>query len=111
MAKRVGADKWLFGTVLALVLFGLVMIFSTSAVMAKEQFGSPFRLVLGQAGFVVLGVVARFPLMKVDYRRYNNPKFVFPAIAITALLLITVFFMGGMNGAHRWIRVSGITLQ
>ena len=49
--------------------------------------------------------------MKVDYRRYNNPKFVFPAIAITALLLISVFFMGGMNGAHRWVRVSTLTLQ
>jgi len=29
-------DKWLFGTVLMLVLFGLVMVFSASAVMAKE---------------------------------------------------------------------------
>ncbi len=111
MAKRVGADKWLFGTVLALVLFGLVMIFSTSAVMAKEQFGSPYRFVLNQAVFVVLGIAALFVLMKVDYRRYNNPKFVFPAIAITALLLISVFFMGGMNGAHRWVRISSLTLQ
>ena len=35
MAKRVGVDKWLFGVVLLLVLFGLVMVFSASAVMAK----------------------------------------------------------------------------
>ncbi|MGI4853336.1 MAG: putative lipid II flippase FtsW [Janthinobacterium lividum] len=111
MAKRVGADKWLFGTVLALVLFGLVMIFSTSAVMAKEQFGSAYKFVLSQAVFVVLGVVALFVLMKIDYRRYNNPKVVFPLIAITALLLMSVFFMGGMNGAHRWVRVGGLTLQ
>ncbi len=111
MAKRVGADKWLFGTVLALVLFGLVMIFSTSAVMAKEQFGSPYRFVLQQAFFVLLGIVALFLLMRVDYRRYNNPKIVFPLIAITALLLISVFFMGGMNGAHRWVRVGPATLQ
>ena len=111
MAKRVGADKWLFGTVLALVLFGLVMIFSTSAVMAKSAFGSPYKFVLQQLVFVVLGVVALFVLMKIDYRRYNNPKIVFPAIAITALLLLAVFFMGGMNGAHRWVRVGGLTLQ
>ncbi len=111
MAKRVGADKWLFGTVLALVLFGLVMIFSTSAVMAKATFGSPYKFVLQQMFFVVLGMVALFVLMKIDYRRYNNPKVVFPAIAITALLLLAVFFMGGMNGAHRWVRVGGLTLQ
>ncbi len=111
MAKRVGADKWLFGTVLALVLFGLVMIFSTSAVMAKAQFGSPYRFVAMQALWVVLGVAALFVLMRIDYRRYNNPKIVFPAIAITALLLISVFFMSGMNGAHRWVRIGGLTLQ
>ena len=39
MAKRVGVDKWLFGVVLLLVLFGLVMVFSASAVMAKETYG------------------------------------------------------------------------
>ena len=111
MAKRVGADKWLFGTVLMLVLFGLVMIFSTSAIMAKEQFGSPYKFVLNQAYFVVLGIIALFALMRVDYRRYNNPKVVFPLIAITAVLLLVVFFMGGMNGAHRWVRVGGFTLQ
>ena len=37
MAKRVGVDKWLFGVVLLLVLFGLVMVFSASAVMAKSR--------------------------------------------------------------------------
>jgi cell division protein FtsW len=111
MAKRVGADKWLFGTVLALVLFGLVMIFSTSAVLAKAQFGTPYKFVLSQLVFVVLGIVALFILMRVDYRKYNNPKVVFPAIAITAILLIGVFFMGGMNGAHRWIRIGGQSLQ
>ena len=40
MAKRVGVDKWLFGTVLLLVLFGLVMVFSASAVMTKATTGS-----------------------------------------------------------------------
>jgi cell division protein FtsW len=111
MAKRVGVDKWLFGTVLCLVLFGLVMVFSTSAVIAKAQFGSPYHFVRTQLVYVVLGLVALALLMRVDYRSYNNPKVVFPAIAITALLLLAVFFMGGMNGAHRWVRVGGLTLQ
>ena len=51
MAKRVGVDKWLFGTVLLLVLFGLVMVFSASAVMAKETSGSPYAYV-SEAGAV-----------------------------------------------------------
>src|ERR1700761_607870 len=111
MAKRVGADKWLFGTVLLLVLFGLVMVFSASAVMAKATVGSPYAFVRNQAIWAVLGMVALFALMRIDYKKYNNPKLIFPLMGITGLLLIGVFVMPGMNGAHRWIRVPGMTMQ
>ena len=111
MAKRVGVDKWLFGTVLLLVLFGLVMIFSASAVMAKATVGTPYAYVRSQLIFVILGMIALFILMRVPYTRYNNPKLIFPVMAITGVLLIVVFAMPGMNGAHRWVRIPGITLQ
>ena len=111
MAKRVGVDKWLFGTVLLLVLFGLVTLFSASAVMAQQSTGSPYGYVGRQAGWAVLGMLTLTGLMQVDYRRYNNPKVVFPAVAVTTFLLLGVFVMSGTNGAHRWIRILGLTLQ
>jgi cell division protein FtsW len=111
MAKRVGVDKWLFGTVLLLALFGLVMVFSASAVMAQATAGSPYAFVGKQAIFVGLGLVALFILMRVDYKKYNNPKLIFPLMAVTGLLLMLVFVWGGMNGAHRWIRLAGTTLE
>ena len=111
MAKRVGVGKWLFGTVLLLVLIGLVMVFSASAVMAKETLGSPYAYVLKQAVWALLGMVALAALMRVDYRRYNSYPVVVACVAVTTLLLMGVFAMGGMNGAHRWIRVAGTTLE
>ena len=111
MAKRVGVDKWLFGTVLLLVLFGLVSVFSASAVIAKATLGSPYAYVMRQAGFALAGMVALFVLMRVDYRKYNNPKLIFPLMGITGLLLLGVFAWHGMNGAHRWVRLPGITLE
>ena len=111
MAKRVGVDKWLFGTVLLLVMFGLVMVFSASAVMAKATVGSPYAFVTKQAAWVGVGLLALFIAMKIDYRKYNNPKIIFPLMGITALMLMVVFVMGSMNGAHRWIRIGGFTLQ
>ncbi len=111
MAKRVGVDKWLFGVVLLLVLFGLVMVFSASAVMAQSSLGSPYPYVRKQAIWAVLGLIAMVGLMRVDYRNYNNPRVVFPAVAVTMLMLVGVFAMNGMNGAHRWIRIAGETLQ
>jgi cell division protein FtsW len=87
------------------------MVFSASAVMAQSTLGSPYSFVLRQALWAVLGLLTMVGLMRVDYRNYNNPKVVFPAVAVTTLMLIGVFAMGGMNGAHRWIRVAGVTLQ
>ncbi len=107
MAKRVGVDKWMFGIVLLLVLFGLVMVFSASAVMANAQYGSPYGLMLKQAGWATLGMLMLFLLIRLDYRHYNNPKVVFPAVAGTMLLLLGVFAMPGSHNTHRWFRFGG----
>jgi cell division protein FtsW len=104
MAKRVGVDKWLFGTVLLLVLFGLVMVFSASAVMAQEDRGSPYAYLAKQALWVALGMVALFALMQVDYKRYNNCVVVAAAVALTAMLLLGVFAMHDSHHTHRWFR-------
>ena len=108
MAKRVGVDKWLFGVVLLLVLFGLVTVFSASAVMAQASLGSPYSYVGKQAIWAVLGLVAMVLLMQVDYRRYNNPRVVFPAVAVTMLMLIGVFAMSGSHNTHRWVRFGDL---
>jgi cell division protein FtsW len=111
MAKRVGVDKWLFGVTLTLVVIGLLMVFSASAVMAKATTGSPYHFVILQSGYAALGLVLMTLLMKVDYRRYNSPNVVFPAIAITTLLLLVAFFMHDSHGAHRWIHVGPLSFQ
>lgn len=111
MAKRVGVDKWLFGVVLLLVLFGLVMVFSASAVMAKSQFGSAYYFMMRQSMWAGLGMVALVLLMRVDYRRYNNPRVVFPVIAVTMFLLMAVFAMRDSHNTHRWFRFGGFSFQ
>lgn len=111
MAKRVGVDKWLFGVVLLLVLFGLVTVFSASAVMAKSTFGTPYYFMLRQGMWAVSGLVALALLMQVDYRRYNNPKFVFTAVAVTMVLLIGVFAMRDSHNTHRWFRFGFASFQ
>ena len=111
MAKRVGVDKWLFGVVLVLVLFGLVMVFSASAVMATAESGSPYKYVAKQAMFGLMGMGVLTALMQVDYRRYNSPKVVFPAMAFTTLVLVSVFAMPKLNHTHRWFKAGFFTFQ
>ena len=57
MAKLVGVDKWMFFTTLLLVVAGLVMVFSASAVVAQERYNSPYTFVGKQALWALAGVL------------------------------------------------------
>jgi cell division protein FtsW len=111
MAKRVGVDKWLFCVTLLLVLFGLAMVFSASAVMAKERFGSPYTFVLRQAAWAAIGLLTMIGLMHVDYRKYNKPNVVFPTVAVTVLCLLAAFLMHDSHATHRWIKFGIFSFQ
>jgi cell division protein FtsW len=107
MAARVGVDKWLFFTTLLLVVVGLVMVFSASAVVAQERFNSPYQYVGRQAGWALAGVLAMLVLMKVDSNFYKSSKFIYSALCVTTILLVAVFFFPGSHNTHRWIRFGG----
>jgi cell division protein FtsW len=111
MAKRVSVDRWLFTVTMLLVFVGLVMVFSASAVMAKDKYGSPYAFLLKQLLWAVAGLVAMVVAMRVDYRRYKNPAVVFSLMGLTTLLLISVFFLDRSHNTHRWIHWSGFSLQ
>jgi cell division protein FtsW len=111
MAKRVGVDKWMFCVTLVLVLGGLAMVFSASAVMAEARFGSPYAFLIRQAAFAVLGLAAMVGLMNVDYRRYNSPRVVFTFLAVTTLCLLGAFAMRDSHNTHRWIRFGIFSFQ
>jgi cell division protein FtsW len=111
MAKRVGVDKWMFCVTLLLVLFGLVMVFSASAVMAKERFGSSYFFVERQAAWAICGLLSMVVLMHVDYRRYNKPNVIFPVVAVTVLCLLGAFVMRDSHATHRWIKFGIFSFQ
>ncbi|MGB7265754.1 MAG: putative lipid II flippase FtsW [Terracidiphilus sp.] len=104
MAKRVGVDKWLFFTTLVLVVTGLAMVFSASAVVDQERYHSAYTFVFTQGIWALLGVLTLLVLMHVDVSRYNSPRFIYPALCITTVLLVLVFLMPGSHHTHRWIR-------
>ena len=111
MAKRVGVDKWIFCITLLLVVLGLLMIFSASAVMASARYGSAYSFVVRQAIWAAAGLLVMWALMHLDYRRFNNPSVVFPAVALTIIVLVGAFFGHDSHGAHRWIRWGPMQFQ
>jgi cell division protein FtsW len=111
MAKRVSVDRWMFTVTTLLVFVGLVMIFSASAVMAKERYGSAYEFLVKQLIWAVAGLFVMVVAMKVDYKRLQHPALVFSLLGFTTLLLISVFFLGRAHGTHRWFHVGPISLQ
>ena len=111
MAKRVSVDRWLFTVTMLLVFVGLVMVFSASAVMARERFGSPYAFLLKQLIWASAGLVAMVITMRLDYRRYRHPALVFSFMGLTTLLLISVFFLDRSHNTHRWIHAGGFSFQ
>src|SRR5277367_4218814 len=103
MAKRVSVDGWLFAVTLFLIFVGLVMVFSASAVMAKERYGSAYVFLFKQMGWAVVGLLLMVIGMKIDYRRYKHPAVVFSLLGLTTLMLISVFLLDRSHHVHRWM--------
>ncbi len=111
MPRRLQTDRWLFLTTLALCLIGAVMVFSASAVIAREQFGNAYTFLIRQLVWLVLGLAGMFRLMNVDYRKLRQPTVIFTGLFVTLLLLVVVFFQGKSHATHRWIRFGPASIQ
>ena len=111
MARRLQSDKILFGTVVALTLFGALMVFSASAVMATEKFGSSYYFLIRQLAWAGAGFVALVVMMYLDYRRLASPLVVFPALALQFVLLVGVLFAERSHNTHRWLHLGPASLQ
>jgi cell division protein FtsW len=75
--------------------------------VAQERYNSPYAFVGRQAGWALAGVLAMLALMHVDASIYKSTRFIYPALGVTALLLLAVFFFPGSHNTHRWIRFGG----
>lgn len=106
MARQLEPDKILFATIVALVLFGTLMVYSASAPLAAEWYGSSYHFLIRQAIWAAFGLVTLVAMMNVDYRRLANPPVIFTALGLQLILLVAVFFGHASHNAHRWVNLG-----
>src|SRR5271155_5921366 len=77
MPRTLQPDRQLFVVTLALCFIGAVMVFSASAMTAREQFGNGYIFLLRQLVYIALGIGGMFWLMKTDSRTLRQPRVIF----------------------------------
>lgn len=87
------------------------MVFSASAMIAREQYGDAYYFFLRQLLWTALGIVGMFWLMRTDYHKLRQPRVIFSALSITLVLLIAVYFLDRSHETHRWIRLGPLSVQ
>jgi cell division protein FtsW len=111
VAKKLSTDLTLLTVTLALVGFGLVMVWSASSALAQERHGSPYYFLVKQAVWGAVGLVGMVAALRIDYRVLRRPGVVFTLLLVSTLLLILVLFLRPVNETHRWLRLGGLSFQ
>src|SRR5436190_2829140 len=111
MARKLAPDKWLFAATIGLALFGVVMVYSASALMAEKDNGSQYYYVLKQGVWVAIGFVVLLLTMQFNYQQLKSRRVVYGLLLVTTIALISVFAFSSSNGAHRWIKLRVFSVQ
>ena len=105
-------DRLLIISTVVLVALGVVMVYSTSYVVAMKRFGSEYFFLKRHLIFAVVGIGVFIVSARIPYRVYK--KLVYP-IFILAILLLLLIFVPSLSheagGARRWVKILGFTFQ
>ncbi|HUP21330.1 MAG TPA: putative lipid II flippase FtsW [Thermoanaerobaculia bacterium] len=113
MARKLKFDKVLLAVVVLLLLFGLVMVYSASAVarpgdVAKESWQQPL---VKQSIAASIGLVLMVGAMTVDYQRLKEPWALYGLVLLSLVLLVAVLFAPLLNNTRRWLFLGGFSFQ
>ncbi|KPL04062.1 MAG: hypothetical protein AMJ90_02070 [candidate division Zixibacteria bacterium SM23_73_2] len=102
-------DYVLFLIVLVLVVFGSVMIYSSSAFVADSGFKTSVYFLKKQLVWIALSFVLLFVFKSIDYHKLRY--LATPALVLSLFLLVVVLFFEPTKGVKRWIRLGGFGFQ
>ena len=112
-AQIMGPRLMFIASVVVLCVFGLVMVYSASAISAYNEFGNASFYVTRQAIFLGLGIVVCVVCAAIPYGLWSRPAVFITLWTISVVLLLATAFGLGVSalGAERSIIIAGFALQ
>lgn len=112
MAYKATSDRPLFIIANLLAIFGLVMVYSASSVIASDKFdGMSGYYFLRQLLWAGMGYLMMGLLMNLDYHHLLKKKLILTLMAGSGVSLLLVFAQPPRNGAHRWLHYGPLSCQ
>lgn len=108
--KRGGIDIALFGTLMIMLAFGLIMVFSASAPSAFYNNGDQFYFIKKQLLWTAIGFVSMMFFAVIDIRTIKKYSGFCCAVSLVMMLLVPLIGVSS-HGAKRWLGVGPITFQ
>lgn len=109
-AARNEAAYFVLIPTVALLMLGLVMVFSAGSVAGMRQSGSGYRFFIQQGVWALLGLALMVVFAKIDYHKLGKVSWV--GVLISIGLLVFVLFTGrAAGGARRWLMIGPFNLQ
>jgi cell division protein FtsW len=101
----------LFVAVLAMLVIGIVMLFSTSA-FARDSHGDVYFFIKRQGLWLGIGLVICTAAALMDYHFWQRTWWLWLGLAIVALAFCFVPHLGmRINGSRRWVGLGPVTFQ
>lgn len=105
-------NKLLLFDVIFLMLFGLLMIYSSSSIWSEYKFGNSFHYVLYQGIFIIISIILMIILSRIDYHVYYKLS---TKLLITSIILLVLVLIPGIgiirNGSRSWFGIGGFGIQ
>lgn len=108
------ADRVIMAVIGFLLVFGLIQIYSSSYAVSADKFsdfGGAKFFVKSQAIKMVLGLIAAFVVIHIDYKKLILLSTLLYGVAIVLLLVVLGPNVEARNGAKRWLSIAGFSLQ
>ena len=105
-------DYVLFGAVIILSLFGLLMIYSSSYIWAEYKYNNPYKFIINQGIFFIVGLLLMIIISKINHKILEKKCNLIFLISFVLLILVLIPGIGSVrNGSRSWFGIGSFGIQ
>ena len=105
-------EKLLFLTTILISIFGVIMVYSSSHIWAEYKYNNPYKYLINQSVFLIIGIIIMLFVSKINYKIYKEKAKLILGLCFLLLVLVLIPGIGTVrNGSRSWFGIGGFGIQ